>query len=176
MLFHPREPKKILGITFQGVFPKRQAHVAEKIGELVANELLASDDILMKINSAENIANIIEKLDKRLNHYFEVDFIEKYPIMSKLLPEKLKYKLQKEILVEVENLTPELLETQIKYLEQRLDIKALISKRVNMLSSEKLEAVIWNILSKEFQFIEWVGAILGFLIGLLQLALSLLIL
>ncbi|MEZ4979183.1 MAG: DUF445 family protein, partial [Chitinophagales bacterium] len=36
MLFYPRNPKQILGITFHGVFPKRQAHVAEKVGELVA--------------------------------------------------------------------------------------------------------------------------------------------
>jgi uncharacterized membrane protein YheB (UPF0754 family) len=30
MLFHPKEPKRILGIRFHGIFPKRQGHFAEK--------------------------------------------------------------------------------------------------------------------------------------------------
>ena len=34
MLFHPQDPKKILGITFQGVFLKTKA-IAERLGELV---------------------------------------------------------------------------------------------------------------------------------------------
>ena len=41
MLFHPQDPKKILGITFQGVFPKRQKQIAERLGELVAIELFS---------------------------------------------------------------------------------------------------------------------------------------
>jgi len=43
MLFHPREPKRFLGITVQGVFPKRQQLVAEKLGQIVAKELIHFD-------------------------------------------------------------------------------------------------------------------------------------
>jgi len=31
MLFHPREPKKFLGLTLHGIFPKRQKVIAEKL-------------------------------------------------------------------------------------------------------------------------------------------------
>jgi uncharacterized membrane protein YheB (UPF0754 family) len=48
MLFHPKEPKRILGITFHGIFPKRQAQFAEKLGKLVSNELLSFEDIAEK--------------------------------------------------------------------------------------------------------------------------------
>jgi uncharacterized membrane protein YheB (UPF0754 family) len=41
MLFHPKEPKKILGITFHGIFPKRQQQFAEKLGKLVSERKLA---------------------------------------------------------------------------------------------------------------------------------------
>ena len=123
-----------------------------------------------------NIANIIAKLEKRLDKYFEIDLREKFPIAAKLLPDKIRWKLQNEILQEVEAITPELLESQISFLEKKLDIKSMITKRVNALSSEKLEEVIWNILSQEFKFIELVGAILGFLIGLVQVFISLLVL
>ena len=49
MLFHPREPKKILGLTFHGIFPKRQRQFAEKLGKLVSEELLSFGDIEEKI-------------------------------------------------------------------------------------------------------------------------------
>ena len=49
MLFHPKEPKKILGITFQGIFPKRQRQFAEKLGALVSTELISFAEIEAKI-------------------------------------------------------------------------------------------------------------------------------
>jgi uncharacterized membrane protein YheB (UPF0754 family) len=172
MLFHPRKAKKILGITFQGVFPKRQAEVAEKIGMLVANELLASKDILAKFNSHDNIEQIKDRLKNKLDDYFSVKFVLKYPVASKFLPVKAKEKLKEEILKEIDELAPDLIQSQIHFLESKLDIKTMISTKVNQLSSEKLEKVIWNILSTEFKFIEWVGALLGFSIGLVQVLLA----
>ena len=51
MLFHPREPKKFLFITFQGIFPKRQQQFAEKLGQLVSKELISFEDIKSKLNN-----------------------------------------------------------------------------------------------------------------------------
>jgi len=43
MLFHPREPRKFLGITFQGIFPKRQQQFAEKLGFANFRELILAE-------------------------------------------------------------------------------------------------------------------------------------
>ncbi|NCX95794.1 MAG: DUF445 family protein, partial [Chitinophagia bacterium] len=40
MLFHPRYPVRILGITIQGIFPKRRQVFAAKLGAVVGNQLL----------------------------------------------------------------------------------------------------------------------------------------
>ena len=45
MLFHPRRPIKILGLTIQGIFPKNQRIIAEKLGQVVGKELLSFDEI-----------------------------------------------------------------------------------------------------------------------------------
>src|SRR5258708_1117189 len=45
LLFHPRQPKKILGFTLQGVFPKKQQQIAENLGRIVGQELLSFEDI-----------------------------------------------------------------------------------------------------------------------------------
>ncbi len=67
MLFHPREPKKFLGITFQGIFPKRQAQFAEKLGKLVADELLSFKDIEQKITSPENLSSVMPYIENHID-------------------------------------------------------------------------------------------------------------
>ena len=39
-------------------------------------------------------------------------------------------------------------------------------------SSDKLEEILQAVMKKEFRFVELVGGVLGFLIGVIQLALS----
>ena len=41
MLFHPKNPKGFLFVKIQGVFPKRQKALAQKLGDLVAEELFS---------------------------------------------------------------------------------------------------------------------------------------
>jgi uncharacterized membrane protein YheB (UPF0754 family) len=45
MRFHPWAPKKILELTFQGVIPKQQQPIAEKIGKLTGEDIFSSDSI-----------------------------------------------------------------------------------------------------------------------------------
>ena len=45
MLFHPQEEKRFLCIKIQGIFPKRQNTLAEKVGETVSTKLLRHQDI-----------------------------------------------------------------------------------------------------------------------------------
>jgi uncharacterized membrane protein YheB (UPF0754 family) len=53
-------------------------------------------------------------------------------------------------------------------IEERFNVEEIISQRVAALQPEKLEELIMKLLNKEFRFIELVGAILGFVIGWLQ--------
>lgn len=175
MLFNPKEPTKFLFVTFQGVFPKRQAIVAQKIGQLVADELLSSDEILQLIKHPENYQYIHHRLDTKLNQYFESTLPTKYPLLARLMPKKLAHRIQEEILEEIETQLPDLIQTQIHFLDQQLDIEKTIEQKVNALSNERLEKIIWAILEKEFVFIEWVGAFLGFVIGCIQVLIAILL-
>ena len=49
----------------------------------------------------------------------------------------------------------------------------MVTKKVEAFSTEKLEALLTSLMKKEFRFIELVGAFLGFLIGCIQVALTL---
>jgi uncharacterized membrane protein YheB (UPF0754 family) len=72
----------------------------------------------------------------------------------------------------VENLAkaiPELGGTFATHLEKNMDVETIVREKVEDFSSDKLEEMLLSILKREFRFIECVGAVLGFLIGLTQL-------
>ena len=64
---------------------------------------------------------------------------------------------------------PELGEMFVSHLEKNMDVEAVVREKVVAVSSDKLEEMLLGILKREFRFIEGVGAVLGFLIGLAQL-------
>lgn len=45
-------------------------------------------------------------------------------------------------------------------------------EKVKNFSSDKLEEILYSIMKKEFVFIEIIGAVLGFLIGVIQILIT----
>jgi uncharacterized membrane protein YheB (UPF0754 family) len=171
MLFNPKKPIKILWFTVQGIFPKRQAEIAISVGKMVANDLLHARDIQQSIGGEKNVRAIIDKIEETLDHYFEYKFPEKFPLLSKVISSKIRSKIKDEMLEEVELMAPKLIENQVNQLGNVFDVEEIVTRKVSELSSEKLEGLMLSIIEKELSFIEWVGAVLGFIIGLVQVLL-----
>ncbi|MDI9365919.1 MAG: DUF445 family protein [Flavobacterium sp.] len=174
MLFHPREPKKILGITLQGIFPKNQAQFAAKLGKLVGEELLSFKDIAGKITNPENIEKVMPMVETHIDHFLRVKLAEKMPVISMFIGEKTITELKGVFMEELKTLFPTLMESYINNLQNDLDLAQIVTQKVAAFSSDKLEEILNSIMSKEFRFVEIIGAVLGFIIGLLQIGITLL--
>ena len=174
MLFHPKIPINILGIKIHGIFPKRQGEIAISIGKMVANDLLNTEDLQEKLANKESIIAIIDKIEETLDHYFDIKFPLKFPFLSKVISTKMRGKIKEEMLEEVEDLAPNLIANQVNNLDKVFDVEQIVTEKVTNLSSDKLEELMLSIIEKELSFIEWVGAILGFFIGLVQVGLLML--
>lgn len=172
MLFRPRKKIRILFLEIQGIFPKRQHVLAEKIGKMVADELLSVEDIKEKMSHPENIAAITQNIETKIDDYLSTTFPARFPLMSLFVGAKTKGKLKNEFLREVEEATPIVIEQYLTNMEGSLNIEKIIREKVALLSPEKLENLINSILKKEFKFIELIGGVLGLLIGLLQVWLA----
>ena len=81
----------------------------------------------------------------------------------------------------ISEITPEIMPPYFKQLEKipiigRKIIEAFkrsVEMQIHSLSDEELEQLTYKVLRQEFFFIELIGGILGFLIGLLQLGIAL---
>ncbi|MBW0160081.1 MAG: DUF445 family protein [Sediminibacterium sp. Gen4] len=174
MLFHPKEPKKILGITIQGIFPKRQQQFAEKLGKLVSQELLSFADIQQKLVHPDNIQKLMPVVEEHIDQFLRKKLAEEMPVISMFIGENTIQQLKGIFMKELESLFPVIMQRYMGHLQQELDLEKIVTQKVAAFSSDKLEEILQSILSKEFRFVELIGAVLGFIIGLLQVLLTLL--
>lgn len=168
MLFHPKTPKKIVGITFQGIFPKRQQKFAEKLGKLVSEEFLSFDDIEAKISNPENLSKIMPIIESHMDDFLRNKLKDEMPVINMFLGEKTIDNLKTIFMKEIATLMPIVMKQYAANLKTELDLEQIVITKVAAFSSDKLEEVLYQIMSKEFRFVEIIGAVIGFLIGSMQ--------
>jgi uncharacterized membrane protein YheB (UPF0754 family) len=174
LLFHPRKPKKILFFTLQGIFPKRQKQIAESLGKIVGQELLSFGDIEQTITNPENVQKILPAAEKHIDNFLRVRLKESMPMISMFIGEKTILQLKEVFMQELAELFPVIMKNYINNLKHDLDLERIVVEKIAAFSSEKLEKMLNQILTKEFRFVEVIGAALGFFIGVLQILLTLL--
>ena len=172
MLFHPREPKKILGITFHGIFPKRQKQFAEKLGKLVSDEFLSFSDIEQKISDPQNLKKIMPMIEDHIDDFLRNRLSNEMPVISMFIGDKTINKLKAAFMNEIEILFPQVMKQFAGNLKTELDLEHIVIQKVAGFSSDKLEEILYQIMSKEFRFVEIIGAVIGFIIGVVQVILT----
>ena len=172
MLFHPREPKKILGVTFHGIFPKRQQQFAEKLGKLVSAEFLSFDDIEQKISNPENLKKVMPMIETHVDDFLRNRLKDEMPVISMFIGDKTITNLKTMFMKEIESLFPQVMKQYATNLKSELDLEQIVIKKVAGFSSDKLEEVLYQIMSKEFRFVEIIGAVIGLIIGIVQVLIT----
>jgi uncharacterized membrane protein YheB (UPF0754 family) len=172
MLFHPKEPKKILGITFHGIFPKRQVQFAEKLGIMVSKELISFAEIEEKITDPKNIEKMMPIVEAKIDEFLRTRLSDAFPIISMFIGENTINQLKTVFMKELETLFPNMIKSYMKSLESTLDLEKIVTQNVSGFSSDKMENILNQIMSKEFRFVEIIGGVLGFIIGLFQVLLT----
>ena len=101
MLFHPKQPKRILGITFQGIFPKRQAQFAEKLGQIVANDLVNIKEIVSGLNNEDAVYEIKPMIEVHIDHFLNEKLPQKMPIISMFISKQLIAEMKSTLMDEI---------------------------------------------------------------------------
>lgn len=174
MLFHPRKPMKIFGLTIQGVFPKNQQLIAQKLGQVVSQEFLSFAEIEQKVTDPANLQKLRPDIEAHIDNFLKHKLKEVFPMLSMFIGEKTVNQFKEAFLMELESLFPVLMKSYMNKLENDLDLEKIVTEKVVGFSSEKLEEILLQITKREFQFLELISAFFGLLIGLIQIATAIL--
>ena len=173
MLFHPKQPRRILGITFHGIFPKRQKKFAEKLGKMISEEFLSFEDIEGKIASPKNLQKLMPTVEVHVDNFLRNKLSDELPFISLFIGDRTIRSLKNIFMQELETLFPQLMKSYAGHLQEELDLEKIVTDKVSSFSTDKLEDILYQIMSKEFRFVEILGGIIGFIIGILQVLLTL---
>ena len=146
--------------------------VAEKLGKLVSEELLSFGDIEEKITNPENIQKLMPLIEGHIDHFLRVKLAQQMPMISMFIGDKTINELKTVFIAELEELFPIIMKNYMTSLQKDLDLEKIVVQKVAGFSSDKMEQVLNSIMAKEFRFVEIIGGVLGFLIGLLQVLIT----
>lgn len=165
MLFWPRKPINLLFFSIQGLLPKRQADIAKSLGELVENQLLSVDDIFDKLNTPQ-------VQDKLVNSAATLVRDKLDNMLPRIIPAKLLQligdSIEKVLRQEAASWIAQFMETERAYITREIKVRKIVEDKVNDFNLDEMEAMIKGVSSPELRFIEILGGVLGFIIGLIQ--------
>jgi len=171
MLFHPKNEIKIFFFSLQGIFPKRQQALAEKLGQVVSTELVSAQEVTAHLKEKATSDAVLDHISMRIEEGIASRLPRLFPMLAMLMSGEITNKLKRVMLEQISSLNEELIDKLSRELEEELDVQAIVEEKVSAFSSDKLEEMLFSIMRREFKFVEVVGAVLGFLIGLVQILL-----
>ena len=169
MLFHPRRPIRLGFFTVQGILPRRQADIAVQLGRVVATDLLASEDLVERLTDDRSRDIYRDFIDEQAERFID-DYIHPYiPFAWLVLGQSTVARLKGAFLEVMMEKLPDLIDRLTREETGSLNVGLLVEERVRGFSTDRLERMLHDILAREFRFIEILGAVLGFVIGVLQM-------
>jgi uncharacterized membrane protein YheB (UPF0754 family) len=171
LLFRPRKPIDFKIFVLHGIFPKNKSKLANRLGNVVQRDLISYDDIRKKLEDPTSMHDMAEQVSMHVETMIR-DRLHKTKFQQAVIPEGVIQRIHDMVTSDIEKTLPQLIDQYIDKLEEKVDIFGMVEKKVNNFSDEKLEELILAITAKEFKFIELIGAVLGFFIGCLQVALN----
>ena len=174
MLFRPLLPINIpiLNISIQGLLPSRRDELAVSIAESIESNLLSIDSIIEEFDKEliKEELNIIikETIEKKINDNF------KY-VMPKMLKDVSRQILTDIVQEEIDNNFDSWMDNIANKIKDEVDLKEMIEEKIKSFPLIKVEEIVLEIADRELKHIEYLGGIIGFVIGLGQLLLVYLI-
>jgi uncharacterized membrane protein YheB (UPF0754 family) len=168
LLFRPLKKVSLLGFSFQGKFIARQEEVSRDYANLIAKELLTPSNMIEEVmrgpTSDRLVLLIQEHIERASNEEFGVTgSLVKFALGSDRI-EDIKMFVIEQSIAEI----PEASSKVEQYAMDALDINNTIVSRMDRLSPEEFEGLLRPAFKEDEKTLIVAGAILGFIIGELQ--------
>jgi len=155
--------------------PKRQAALAQKIGLFAGQQLISFDGIQEKITNPENLSKILPLIEEHMDDFLHNRLKEQLPMISMFIGNKTIDSLKKVFMQEIEALLPKVLSNYTNDLKSTLNIEKIVTEKIATYPAAKIEETLKKEMAKELQSLKLLGAICGFIIGVIQIVLTLLL-
>lgn len=171
LLLKPVKPIFILGIRIQGLLPRRQADLADRISEAISREFLKEEDILQflrKVDPAHAMRQLVlDKWEEKVG-----ELLSGMPIIKMFVSEEKLHGVRDKIADMFASEADQYTELLVKSLETKIDLRDTIRRNILAFDVQRLNKIIEEIGYRELNEIVVVGGVLGVVFGLVQAAVN----
>jgi len=169
LIFVPIKEKRFLGITFQGLFIKRQPEVSVEYAHILANDILTFDRIFAAIVNGPTKDRFVSLIQKHTHKAFD-DALGMGKPMIKLVGGENNYNRIKEIASrKVIRELPKSVNPAFAYAEESMDLENVMRNRMLKLSPTEFVGFLRPVFQEDELKLILVGAFLGCAAGVAQL-------
>ncbi len=167
LLFRPHMPVEVFGYKIQGLIPKRRKEIAGSIARSIERELLSSEDIAATLSDIDWKQEIEKSIEEMVDHRFATNKFKGLPIVG-LVSENLKYHIKYIITREVVTHLDKKKNGIVNRFKDRVDVRELVTNNIDKLDTSRFEGLLTEFIARELKHLEWLGGLMGFLIGIIQ--------
>ncbi|ANN14750.1 hypothetical protein SD37_03160 [Amycolatopsis orientalis] len=173
MIFYPREPRRFLFFSWQGMFQKRRQAVARDYGALIADEVLTVRNVMEAVLTGPKSDKLFTMITREVQRTIDAQASIAKPLVALTVGGKQYQEMKKAAAEKAIAYLPETVKHVESYATDALDVRNTIVVKMQQLTPLEFE----GILRPAFQQDEWkliaVGAVIGGLVGELQVLLLL---
>ena len=169
LLFHPVRPVNILGIRVQGIIPARKEMLDGKLSKIIVKEFMSSGELEEALINKESFQKIIPSIEAHLDDFLQNKLNKAMPFLGMFIGDKTVRQLKELFLEELGDLFPVVMKNYLGGLQQENRLEDVLYHKLATIPSERIESLVRELFQQEMQKIRVLGAIIGLVIGLIQL-------
>jgi len=174
MLFRPHKPIRCLGLSLHGLVPRRQREIAASLGAMIERDLFSHEDIQAALAGKETIEEASSFLNEQVDLFIE-KLSEQNPMIGMFVQGPLLEQVKGMLAAQMTERFPQFIGRIVERVEHRLDVSEIVRAKIEAFDLSKLEAIIYEVSARELKTIEVLGGVLGFLVGLGQVGIMVLV-
>jgi uncharacterized membrane protein YheB (UPF0754 family) len=164
--FRPYHPKKVFFFDLHGFLPSKRTKICNALVNYIVEEI-PFEILLKKITSEENIATVIPVAEHAIDDFLNKKLVEKMPMLSMFVSERLLNDLKNIFIEELTVLLPVMITEYAQQFNNKEYVRNIIKKYFQTFDNKTIEIFIRK-QTPLIKAVQWWGLIVGFLIGCFQ--------
>ncbi len=168
MIFNPKEPIRVLGVEWQGLFLKRRKEVAADYGALIADEIITPRKVIEAVLKGPLSDRVFAMVRRQVQASLDRNTGLAKPLVVMTVGSTRYQEMKRAITAKVMARMPETMTYVEDYARESMDVRNLLIEKMQALDELQFEALIRPAFEQDEWILITVGALLGFIMGEVQ--------
>lgn len=153
--------------------PAKAPALAAQAGRYLSGKVLHMDTLAVTLADPAKLEEVKPLIEHHIDIFLKEKIKEKMPAVAMFIGEKTMDMMKRSLMDEIDVMLPELVGKYLGNLGDKLDIEKRVQERVQALPEGQIAALLRRHLGRERMLFSLYGALTGFVIGILMLAMVL---